>query len=137
MSPRKRQCPYRSEIERLLAIFADVLSDRQRECLQRHYVRGQSLSQIGRDLNISRQAVLDAVLHGEQRLLVLGECLKRAGLFPAPSDEGGHAPTDSIVQALISLRDRLAHEGVIYSPRWIIEELEGILSALGHAARRG
>ncbi len=132
MSPRKRKSTHAEIIRSLFPVFRRVLSPRQSLCLELHYFGGKSLSEIGREQGISRQAVLDAVVHGEQRLLELGQCLQEAGIS-LPQYLGSPPPEQSfkdLLERLRALREQIAREGIIYSPRWIVDELEAIEASL-------
>lgn len=130
MSPRKRSCPQAQVIGELLRVFSPVLSPRQRTCLAAHHHEGKSLSAIARELGISRQAVLDTVRHGENHLLRLGRCLWDAGIMLKAQAQPTLPMPEAALQALRELRERVAREGIIYSPRWIVEELEKIEASL-------
>ena len=52
----------------LLDAYGQLLSERQRECLSLFYEEDLSLSEIGDKFSISRQAVHDAIRHGEAQL---------------------------------------------------------------------
>ncbi|MGB9693027.1 MAG: sigma factor-like helix-turn-helix DNA-binding protein, partial [Candidatus Sumerlaeaceae bacterium] len=132
-SPRKRRCPYSSVIQQLLPVFATLLTQRQRECLHAHHIEGKRLSEIARQFGISRQAVLDAVRHGEQHILDMAECIAKLGATPErPLPHSVQSPS-FLRQELAELRERIAREGIIYSPRWIVDELDHILSRLAQA----
>jgi len=128
MSPRKRQCPYREEIVQLLRIFGALLTPRQRACLYAHHVEGKGLSDIARELQISRQAILDTIRHGEKNLLAISACLAAAGISLSSAHAGSQVR--DALELLEDLRERVAREGIIYSPRWIVEELERIAHIL-------
>jgi len=130
MSPRKRKAINADDIRKLLPLFIGVLSPKQQLFLQEHYYQGLSLAEVARRHGVSRQAVLDAVSHGEKKLLKLGSCLE-------PRSVCQHESTLADVKnALQALRDRIAREGIIYSPRWIVEELEALLQRLETASER-
>ncbi|MCX7626186.1 MAG: helix-turn-helix domain-containing protein [Candidatus Sumerlaeaceae bacterium] len=130
MSPRKRICPHAPQIRALLQIFAALLSPRQRMCLVAHHLEGRSLSEIARELGISRQAVLDTVRHGENHLIKIANCLAAVGMSLTGESPPQMPKLEAVIHALDDLRDRVAREGIIYSPRWIVDELDRILAAL-------
>lgn len=132
MSPRKRKCPYSAEIRQLLPAFSSLLSERQRQCLHAHHIEGLGLAQIARRYQISRQAVLDAVLHGEKHLLALAQCLKEYRDPHAAITEDAPTSLGSLRGKLFELRERIAREGIIYSPQWIIDEIDALLETLPH-----
>ena len=53
----------------LLDIYGKLLTKRQRECLELYYDENLTLAEIAEHFNISRQAVHDAMRHGEDCLL--------------------------------------------------------------------
>lgn len=130
MSPRKRSCPEAEVIRNLLRVFSPILSPRQRTCLAAHHHEGKNLSAIARELGISRQAVLDTVRHGERHLLKLAKCLSDAGITLKGQSHLAMPMPKAVLQRLGDLRERVAREGIIYSPRWIVEELEKIESSI-------
>lgn len=52
----------------LLDIYGKLLTKRQRECLELYYDENLTLAEIAEYFNISRQAVHDAMRHGEEQL---------------------------------------------------------------------
>lgn len=57
------------ELARLLDAYGELLTERQRECLSLFYEEDFSLAEIAERFAISRQAVHDAIRHGEAQLL--------------------------------------------------------------------
>lgn len=60
----------------LLDFYGELLTKRQRECLELHYNDDYSLNEIAEDLGISRQGVHDAIKRGETALLDFENRLK-------------------------------------------------------------
>lgn len=54
----------------LLDIYGKLLTKRQRECLELYYDENLTLAEIAEHFNISRQAVHDAMRHGEEQLYI-------------------------------------------------------------------
>lgn len=52
----------------LLDCYGALLTARQRECLDLYYNENLSLAEIAAHFHISRQAVHDAIRHGEEQL---------------------------------------------------------------------
>lgn len=55
-------------ISLLYDFYGALLTQRQRQCLEMHYLNDLSLSEIGDQIHISRQAVYDIVKRSEQVL---------------------------------------------------------------------
>lgn len=53
----------------LLDCYGALLTDRQRECLDLYYNENLTLGEIAEHFHISRQAVHDAMRHGEEQLM--------------------------------------------------------------------
>lgn len=53
----------------LLDQYGALLTDRQRDCLDLYYNENLTLAEIAGHFHISRQAVHDAMRHGEEQLL--------------------------------------------------------------------
>lgn len=53
----------------LLDCYGALLTARQRECLDLYYNENLSLGEIAEHFHISRQAVHDAMRHGEEQLM--------------------------------------------------------------------
>lgn len=70
-----------SEMCLLFDFYGSLLSERQRDVLDLYYNDDLSLSEIAENLSITRQAVRDAVLHGEDYLRLLEEKLGMAERF--------------------------------------------------------
>ncbi len=63
-------------INRLLDIYGNLLTDKQKSAMQNYYALDYSLAEIGQNLNISRQAVNDAIKQGLDTLEKLESKLK-------------------------------------------------------------
>lgn len=59
----------------LLDCYGALLTERQRECLDLYYNENLTLGEIAEHFHISRQAVHDAMRHGEEQLLALEAAL--------------------------------------------------------------
>lgn len=59
----------------LLDCYGALLTARQRECLELYYNENLTLAEIAEYFHISRQAVHDAMRHGEEQLLMYEEAL--------------------------------------------------------------
>ena len=60
----------------LLDLYGKLLTQRQRECLELYYNKNLTLAEIADYFHISRQAVHDAMRHGEEGVI---ECGSRIG----------------------------------------------------------
>ena len=56
------------EITLLYDFYGELLTERQKEMFEMYYLDDLSLSEIGEQLNISRQAVRDSLKHSKQAL---------------------------------------------------------------------
>ena len=63
----------------LLDLYGKLLTQRQRECLELYYNKNLTLAEIADYFHISRQAVHDAMRHGEEQLSLYEETLHLAG----------------------------------------------------------
>jgi hypothetical protein len=61
-----------------LDCYSDLLTKRQKECLELYYYENLTLAEIADYFHISRQAVHDAMRHGEEQLLMYEEALHLA-----------------------------------------------------------
>ena len=59
----------------LLDQYGALLTDRQRDCLDLYYNENLTLAEIAGHFHISRQAVHDAMRHGEEQLLAYDSAL--------------------------------------------------------------
>ena len=72
----------------LLDCYGELLTPRQRECLDLYYNENLTLAEIAEYFHISRQAVHDAMRHGEEQLrtyesaLHLAEAESLEGMIP-------------------------------------------------------
>lgn len=62
----------------LLDCYGALLTKRQRDCLDLYYNENLTLAEIADYFHISRQAVHDAMRHGEEQLLLYEEALRLA-----------------------------------------------------------
>ena len=68
------------QLSELLQVYADMLTEKQREALSMYCDCDCSLSEIGSELGISRQGVRDAIVKGEASLVKFEETLHIAQL---------------------------------------------------------
>ncbi len=59
----------------LLDLYGILLTKRQRECLELYYNQNLTLAEIADYFHISRQAVHDAMRHGEEQLVIYEKAL--------------------------------------------------------------
>lgn len=62
----------------LLDCYGALLTKRQRDCLELYYNENLTLAEIADYFHISRQAVHDAMRHGEEQLFLYEEALRLA-----------------------------------------------------------
>lgn len=65
------------KIGRLYDFYGALLTDKQRYCMEMHYLHDLSLAEIADELKVSRQAVHDILRRGEQ---ILAEYESKLGL---------------------------------------------------------
>lgn len=118
----------------LLDIYGELLTEKQRGFLRRYYEEDNSFGEIAREFHVSRQAIFDAVKHGEASLehyesvlgLVTGggrgngitpeaanrlsDCISRLRALPSAGPNSGPAAReiDAIARELETLRAELA-----------------------------
>lgn len=63
------------ELSDLLAVYGNMLTDKQREALAMYCDCDCSLAEISEEVGISRQGVRDAIMNGERMLVKLDEAL--------------------------------------------------------------
>lgn len=68
------------EKSELLDCYGALLTERQRDCLDLYYNENLTLAEIAAYFHISRQAVHDAMRHGEEQLLAYEAALHLASL---------------------------------------------------------
>ncbi len=64
----------------LLDCYGELLTARQKDCLDLYYNENLTLAEIAEHFHISRQAVHDAMRHGEEQLLSYEAVLHLAAL---------------------------------------------------------
>ena len=69
------------QMSELLRVYADMLTDKQREALSMYCDCDCSLSEIADEVGISRQGVRDAIVKGEASLVKLEEALHLAQFY--------------------------------------------------------
>ena len=69
------------QLSELLQVYAQMLTDKQREALSMYCDCDCSLSEIASEVGISRQGVRDAIVKGEATLVKLEEALHLAELY--------------------------------------------------------
>lgn len=80
----------RAYISRLIDIYGDTLSPRQRDVVDLYYNEDLSLAEISENCGITRQGVRDAIRHGVETLneleAALGFCAKSEKIMSLASD---------------------------------------------------
>ncbi|MCH5153488.1 MAG: DNA-binding protein [Clostridiales bacterium] len=69
------------QLSELLQVYAQMLTEKQREALSMYCDCDCSLSEIAGEVGISRQGVRDAIVKGESTLVKLEEALHLAELY--------------------------------------------------------
>jgi len=108
----------------LLRIYGNLLSDRQREYMQLHYIDDLSYGEIAEQSGVSRQAIHDAIAHGRKTLLRFE---KELSLLPGARQ---HDHDDDGILKILSRLERIASEDILYDTRRLreaIRELKGLL----------
>ncbi|MCC6547073.1 YlxM family DNA-binding protein [Candidatus Sumerlaeota bacterium] len=129
-------------IGRLLDLYGNLLTDRQRDFIRMHYEDDLSFGEIGKEFGISRQAVHDAVKHAETSLehyeakLALSPKRRHRtsgdDIASSAPEEPGDAPAavdglEPCIGLLEEIQDRLRRSGgVLYN-------VDGVQRDLGDA----
>lgn len=66
----------------LLDCYGALLTERQRDCLDLYYNENLTLAEIAEHFHISRQAVHDAMRHGEEQLMTYESALQLVSKKP-------------------------------------------------------
>ncbi len=127
MSPRTRPHKANTEILNRLAAFGGLLSKKQRLYAELHHQQGLSLAEIARRYGVSRQAVLCTIQHAEARLQQIADYVQLNRSLLGETTSGSR---ENVVMRLRQLRERIAHQGIIYSTDWIVRELDEAITAL-------
>lgn len=101
----------------LLRIYGNLLSDRQREYMQSHYVDDLSYGEIAEQSGVSRQAVHDAIAHGRKSLLRFENELS---LLP---DRRGEGCDDDGILRILNRLEQIASEDILYDTRRLRESV--------------
>lgn len=106
-----------------MAQYGAFLTEKQRNFARLHFVEMQSFAAIAREAGVTRQAVHDAVRIAQREL---------EGIAAKLSSQNNPPADPSKVKARIgALRRRVASQGIIYSPDWIVRELGEIEGLVG------
>lgn len=127
MSPRTRPHKANTEILNRLVAFGGLLSKKQRLYAELHHQQGLSLAEIARRYGVSRQAVLCTIQHAEARLQQIADYLQANRSLGGETNSGSKT---EVAMRLRQLRDKVAHQGIIYSTDWIVRELDEAITAL-------
>lgn len=139
---RVRSQQDRESSEELLRIYGVLLTPKQYAMTVGYCTEGKSFSQIAREQGVSRQAVHEAV-RGVQRMLRYYEEKLQLKEFPRPLPMGqasgdgktGHdgsskTPVREGIERLHSLRNKITRKGIIYNPKWIVDELNDVIHVI-------
>ena len=86
------------QLSELLRVYADMLTEKQREALLMYCDCDCSLSEIADEVGISRQGVRDAIVKGEASLIKLEEVLHLAELYSKLSVAVEEQDRDTVFQ---------------------------------------
>jgi predicted DNA-binding protein YlxM (UPF0122 family) len=96
----------RFRISLLLDAYGELLTDKQQTFLRRYFEQDLSFGEIARDYGVSRQAIFDAVKHGEESLEKFERTLKLVESGWGRWREIGLTPA-AVAARLAGLRERL------------------------------
>jgi len=136
-SPESERIARVVRLARLLDLYGELLTDRQRQFLHLHCDEDMSFSEIAEEFGVSRQAVHDAVKHGsdsiehyEEKLMLLSkaEAAPKAAEISRPELSGS-------VTKLQDLYERLRRSGgIIYDASSITRDLGEVIADLSRLA---
>ena len=132
--PRKTPDPSTAQrMAGLLARFGGLLTSRQSEFASQHWLLGHSHAEIGRQHQVTRQAVFDTLKKVAATLEEYES--KISGCNDSHPNHDTAMAISQAVDRLERLRRRVAGQGVIYSSDWIAREIEQIRAILanGHS----
>ena len=86
------------QLSELLNVYADMLTEKQREALSMYCDCDCSLSEIASEVGISRQGVRDAIVKGEATLVKLEDTLRLSDLKRQLSVAVEQQDKDSVFQ---------------------------------------
>lgn len=120
-------------LARLLDLYGELLTDRQRQFLHLHCDEDMSFSEIAEEFGVSRQAVHDAVKHGSDSIEHYEEklhLLSKAEAAPKAAEISRPELNGSITK-LQDLFERLRRSGgIIYDASSITRDLGEIIAEL-------
>lgn len=90
----------------LLDIYGELLTEKQRSFMQRYFEQDMSFGEIAREQGVSRQAIFDAVKHGEESLERFERVLKLVETGWADYLAAGLTP-GTIADKLTAIRGKL------------------------------
>lgn len=104
--------------------YGKTLTEKQREIIDLYYFKDLSLSEIGENLKISRQAVYDNLKRAERQLRQLEQQLGLVERFIKERDKFSRAAKqiDRIIERLEEIKE---------IPGDILEDLEGLKGVIG------
>ena len=86
------------QLSELLQVYAEMLTQKQREALSMYCDCDCSLSEIASEVGISRQGVRDAIVKGEATLVKLEDTLHLAHLYTQLSVAVGQKDKDLVFE---------------------------------------
>ena len=108
------------EVGILFDFYGKLLSDRQYQAIELYYIHDLSLSEIGEELNITRQGVFDTLKRSEQKLYHYEEILGLVEKFNKSHDT---------IRKIIVVAKELQNYGenndndIIYNKAHLIEKI--------------
>ncbi|MEN6626902.1 MAG: YlxM family DNA-binding protein [Candidatus Sumerlaeia bacterium] len=87
----------------LLDVYGGLLTEKQRSFMQRYFEQDMSFGEIAREQGVSRQAIFDAVKHGEESLEKFERALKLVDSGWADWTGAGLTPR-SVAERLAAIR---------------------------------
>ncbi|NLJ78550.1 MAG: DNA-binding protein [Tissierellia bacterium] len=110
------------KINILFDFYGKLLSDRQYIAIELYYMHDLSLSEIGEELNISRQGVYDTLKRAENKLFEYEDILGLVNKFKHNIDE---------IEKIYQITDEIEEEGQRMENRKILEEVKRLRIVLG------
>ena len=129
----------RYRISLLLDAYGKLLTDKQKTYMHQYFEKDLSFGEIARQYGVSRQAIFDAVRHGEDSLEYYEKALRLVGNGWNAWSTQRLAP-QSVAERLAKLRSRIDSPQRSDSParrRAMLKEIDNLIDALGLPTKIG
>lgn len=124
---KSSRVPELIRVSLLYDFYGVLLSEKQKEAIEKYYLEDQTLGEIAKAQNVSRQAIFDALQHA---IATLEEYESKLGLVQQHQSESKNYM--EILTAIRKMIREIDNAGIIYDSDKLVDLLRGLEKKVAH-----